>query len=91
MSPIGGTKLPNPFVITSTHIHADDDSTAYGEFIAIPRTAQDLARMSRSEAVALVGSAVELAADRGARIVGLGSFTSVVTGDGLLVALRDTG
>ena len=76
----------DPFVITSMRIRGDDDSTAFGEFIAIPRSAQDLAQMSRSDAVALVGSAVQLAADHGARIVGLGSFTSVVTGGGLLTA-----
>ena len=78
-----------PFVISSARIHADDGATAYGEFIGVPRTAQDLVGLSRADAIGLVRSAVELAAERGARVVGLGSFTSVVTGGGLLLA-RDS-
>lgn len=72
----------DPFVISTARIESITGQKAYGEFIALPHTADALLEMPRNEAVELVRSAVSLAAERGARIVGLGAYTSVVTRGG---------
>jgi acetylornithine/succinyldiaminopimelate/putrescine aminotransferase/acyl-CoA synthetase (AMP-forming)/AMP-acid ligase II/predicted amino acid dehydrogenase len=64
-------------------------SAAFGEVAAVPATAEELLAMPAAEALARVREAVVLVRDRGARIVGLGAYTSIVTGGGLHVA--DTG
>ena len=58
---------------------AKTGETIYGEFITLPRTAEQLAGMRKEDAAAYVRGALHLARDRGAEIVGLGAFTSVVT------------
>lgn len=75
--------LMEPFVAGSTQITANDGSTAYGEFIAIPYTADQFMAMPHADAVEAVRKASDLARDRGAQIVGLGAYTSVVTRGGL--------
>jgi acetylornithine/succinyldiaminopimelate/putrescine aminotransferase/acyl-CoA synthetase (AMP-forming)/AMP-acid ligase II/predicted amino acid dehydrogenase len=55
---------------------------AYGELFAVTATAEELHAMPAAEAVARVREAVALARDRGARIVGLGAYTSIVTKNG---------
>ena len=75
--------LVDPFVLSSATIESRTGETAFGEFIAIPRTAEDMVDMPRDEALAEVGSAIELAKSRGAKIVGLGAYTAVVTYGGL--------
>lgn len=81
--------LLEPFVIGTTRVRSASGQTAYGEFIAIPRTADELLAMPHREAVALVAKSVAMARERGARIVGLGAYTSVVTRAGL--HLKDPG
>lgn len=71
--------LMEPFVAGSTRIAAANGSMAYGEFIAVPKTADELMAMPHAEAVALVQQAVNLARGRGAKLVGLGAYNSVVT------------
>lgn len=51
----------------------------------MPATAEQLQTMPPAQAVAKIRSAVELARDRGAKIVGLGAYTSVATRGGLLL------
>lgn len=75
--------LVDPFVISSATIESRTGQRAFGEFIAIPRTADDMVSMPRDEALAEVSSAIGLAKDRGAKIVGLGAYTAVVTYGGL--------
>jgi predicted amino acid dehydrogenase len=82
--------LMEPFVCGSTRILADNGKTAYGDFVVIPRTAQQLMDMPIEEAQGLVRRGVEMARDRGAKIVGLGAYTSVVTKGGLR-GLKDVG
>lgn len=53
--------LMEPFVAGSTRIAAANGSMAYGEFIAVPKTADELMAMPHAEAVALVQQAVNLA------------------------------
>lgn len=75
----------SPFVAGSTRIVADNGKTAYGEFIVVPRTAEELMTMPSAQAQTEVRAAVALARERGARIVGLGAYTSVATRGGLSV------
>ncbi len=72
-----------PFVAGKTKIKSDTGRTAYGEFIALPRTTEEFVQMPRRQAMAELKAAVKLARDRGARIVGLGAFTAVASMGGL--------
>ncbi|HEY8393512.1 MAG TPA: aminotransferase class III-fold pyridoxal phosphate-dependent enzyme, partial [Thermaerobacter sp.] len=81
--------LLEPFRIGQTRIVSACGRTAYGEFYVVPRTADELLEMPSREAIAEVEKALALARDGGARIVGLGAYTSVVTRGGL--HLRDAG
>ncbi len=78
--------LANPFVVSHGCVVATTGETIYGEFITLPRTAEQLAGMRREDAAAYVRGAVHLARDRGAEMVGLGAFTSIVTLGGRAVA-----
>ncbi len=79
----------DPFVISETKVRSATNQTAYGEFIVLPRTAEELQYMPQDEALAEVRLAAEVARDRGAKILGLGAYSSVVTQSGL--ALRSEG
>lgn len=81
--------LMEPYVCGSTRIVGENGKTAYGDFIVIPRTAQQFLDMPSEEANALVRKGVEIGKARGAKIIGLGAYTSVVTKGGL--RLKDTG
>lgn len=74
--------LFEPFVVGSTRITSQDGKTAFGDFISIPRTAKELQEMPSEQAQAEIMQAVDLAVSRGAKLVGLGAYTSVVTGGG---------
>jgi predicted amino acid dehydrogenase len=75
-----------PFVHSRGRVMSKTGATAYGEFITLPWTAEQFAKMRKKEALAHVRSALQLARDRGAEMVGLGAFTSIVTLSGLAVA-----
>lgn len=75
--------LIEPFVAGVTRIDSATGKTSYGEFIALARTPEEFLNMPREQAVAEVRQAVDLARERGAKIVGLGAYTSVVTRGGL--------
>jgi acetylornithine/succinyldiaminopimelate/putrescine aminotransferase/acyl-CoA synthetase (AMP-forming)/AMP-acid ligase II/predicted amino acid dehydrogenase/acyl carrier protein len=79
----------DPLVIGETRIVAENGKAAYGEFILIPRRAEELMAMAPRDAVEEIRAAVLLGQARGAKIVGLGAYTSVVTHGGL--NLRTTG
>ncbi len=72
-------ELVEPFVVGGTRIRDKKGQTAWGEFICVPKTADQLLALSRQEAVDEIRRAVTLATERGAKIVGLGAYTSVVT------------
>jgi predicted amino acid dehydrogenase len=76
-------------VIGTARIASPTGAVAYGEFINIPYSAEALTRLPLDRTVKTIRKAVAMARDRGARIVGLGAFTSIVTRNGLL--LRDLG
>src|SRR5262249_54026895 len=75
-----------PFVWSRGRVESWTGETAYGEFICLPRTAEEFARMQRKEAMEYVRGAVQLAKSRGAQLVGLGAFTSIATLGGSAVA-----
>lgn len=78
-----------PFVVSTTRIVSETGKTAYGEFISVPYTTEQLMALPGSEAKDAVKKAVALAKSRGAQLVGLGAYTSVVTRGGLY--LRGSG
>jgi len=78
--------LIDPFVLSSARVTSRTGQAIYGEFISLPWTAAQVAEMPRQQAAAEVRAALELARSRGAQLVGLGAFTSVVTRGGLDVA-----
>jgi acetylornithine/succinyldiaminopimelate/putrescine aminotransferase/predicted amino acid dehydrogenase len=71
--------LVEPFVAGRTRIVTENGKVAYGEFITVPKTADQLMAMPHAEAIALVQKAVDVARANGAKVVGLGAYTSVVT------------
>lgn len=73
----------DPFVIGETRVVGKNGKATYGEFILVPRRAEELKAMPRQAAVAEIRNAVLLGKKRGARIVGLGAYTSVMTEGGL--------
>lgn len=78
-----------PFVIGEAVIPSKTGNSAYCEFINIPRTASQLLAMDPRESISLVRQGIELAKKRGAQLVGLGAYTSVVSWGGM--ALREAG
>ncbi len=72
-----------PFIAGKTKIHSAAGKTAYGEFIALPRTTDEFVQMPRKQALAELKAAVAFARERGAKIVGLGAFTAVASMGGL--------
>lgn len=77
--------LIEPFVISETRITSKNGEKAYGEFIVVPRTAEEMSILPKGQILDEVRRAIRLAKDRGAKIVGLGAYTSVVSGGGLYV------
>nr|PZN73113.1 MAG: aminotransferase III [Bacillota bacterium] len=82
-------ELLEPFVAGSCRVTAAGGRRVFVDFVVVPRTADQLMNMPRAQAVAEVRAALELAKKRGAQLVGLGAYTSVVTRGGLL--LKDAG
>ncbi len=75
--------MVGPFLAGKTRVESLNGSTAYGEFIALPRTTDEFLEMPRKQAMEELKDAVAMARDRGARIVGLGAFTAVASMGGL--------
>lgn len=73
----------DPFPIGSFEVTSTIGRRAVGELILIPYTAEELLQLPGDQSLEEIGLAVEIARDRGARVVGLGGFTSIVTQGGL--------
>ncbi|NMB00496.1 MAG: aminotransferase class III-fold pyridoxal phosphate-dependent enzyme [Firmicutes bacterium] len=71
--------MVEPFVVSSSRIVDQTGQGAFGDFICVPKTAEQLLAMDKKQAIEEISAAVKLAAERGAKIVGLGAYTSVVT------------
>ena len=74
--------LVEPFVVAKTRITSKTGATAYGEFICVCRTSEELMNLPKEQVQAELEAAVKLAKERGAGIVGLGAYTSVVSKGG---------
>jgi acetylornithine/succinyldiaminopimelate/putrescine aminotransferase/predicted amino acid dehydrogenase len=74
-----------PFPHGRISVSGADDTRAEGELIVLPHLPAELLALSGKDALGLVQEAVDLAAERGATVVGLGGFSSIVAGGGLSV------
>ncbi len=74
---------PASFVIGSGRVIGGGEATAHGDLIGLPYTSEQLLRLPAEQALRVVGGAVDLAISRGATVVGLGGYSSVITGNGL--------
>lgn len=75
-----------PFAFSRLALAGRNCGRADGELIVLPHLPRELVSLDGNEAVALVQSAVDLAVERGAEVVGLGGFSSIIADGGL--ALR---
>jgi len=80
-----GSKVIKPFVIGHTRIRSISGDIAYGEFITLPYTAKQMIEFPQEKILDELEEALKLAAKDGARIVGLGAYTSVVSRGGVLL------
>lgn len=71
-----------PTAFAGVTIESENGACAAGEFITLPLTARHLMRLPPARARELVLDGVDCARERGAGIVGLGGFTSIVTAGG---------
>ncbi|HKT93619.1 MAG TPA: aminotransferase class III-fold pyridoxal phosphate-dependent enzyme [Paraburkholderia sp.] len=78
--------LIDPVVGSSVQLVSRTGAEAVGDFIMISHTAAQLRALPQRDALAVLKQAIALAKARGARIVGLGAYTSVVSGGGALLA-----
>lgn len=74
-----------PFVIARAHLVSDQGRTAFGEFISVPRTAEELLTLPQEQITREIRAAVELGIQGGAKIIGLGAYTSVAAKAGRLL------
>ena len=70
---------PAAMFMGACRINADSGATSYGEIYALPYNARQLLDMPAAQATALVQQAAVEAVERGAQVVGLGAYTSIVT------------
>lgn len=74
---------PTPLVIGSGRTVSAHDGSAHGTLIGLPYTSTSLLTLPSEVAIASVAAAANLAFERGADVVGLGGYSSVVTANGL--------
>ncbi|MEO5694374.1 MAG: aminotransferase class III-fold pyridoxal phosphate-dependent enzyme, partial [Usitatibacter sp.] len=82
------TRLPPGVVCEIPEIVSAVGSRARGALVAIPLLPEQMAERGRADVSKAIAQAVDLAHARGARIVGLGAFTSIYSRKGQLVAGR---
>ncbi|KJS17582.1 MAG: aminotransferase III [Peptococcaceae bacterium BRH_c4b] len=80
-----GSRILDPFVIGRTTVVSKAGYSAYGEFITLPHTAREMIELKTEVIIKELEKALELAIKRGARLVGLGAYTSVVSRSGTLL------
>lgn len=75
--------IAEPFVVSSVKIQSNNGSLAIGDFIGISKTADQMLSLPRDKVLTDLKKAICIARERGAKIVGLGAYTSVVSMGGL--------
>jgi acetylornithine/succinyldiaminopimelate/putrescine aminotransferase/predicted amino acid dehydrogenase len=83
------TEFMKPGPLDELTVQSADGRTAVGELIVLPYLAAELVALPQDDAVQLVQSAVNLGAERGAEVIGLAGFASIVTFGGLAVQAPD--
>lgn len=78
--------LLDPVVGSTVEITSPTGARARGDFILISYTAEQLKKMPQRDVLKVLNLGIELARSRGASIVGLGAYTSVVSGGGAQLA-----
>ncbi|MFM0302951.1 aminotransferase class III-fold pyridoxal phosphate-dependent enzyme [Paraburkholderia sediminicola] len=73
----------DPVVGSTVQVESRTGAKARGDFIMISHTAAQLRRLPQREAIEVLNKGIRLACKRGAQIVGLGAYTSVVSGGGV--------
>ncbi|MCL6610507.1 MAG: aminotransferase class III-fold pyridoxal phosphate-dependent enzyme [Peptococcaceae bacterium] len=81
-------EILDPFVIGRTVVESRAGYRAYGEFITVPYTAREMLEMAPEKILEALEKALGLALERGARLVGLGAYTSVVSRSGTMLQGR---
>lgn len=81
--------LVEPAVSSTVLIESNTGEQAIGDFILIGRTAESMKNSPKLEVLEDLEKAVEIARQRGADMIGLGAYTSVVTQGGLKLAEMD--
>ncbi len=79
------TEFMKPSPLDELSVQSADGRTAVGELIALPYLASEIVALPPDEAMRLVQAAVDLGAERGAEVIGLAGFASIVTLGGLAV------
>ena len=77
------TEFMKPSPLDELAVQSADGRQAVGELIALPYLPSELVALPQDEAVELVQKAVDLGVERGAEVIGLAGFTSIVTYGGL--------
>ncbi len=83
------TEFLKPYPFGELAVQSADGRRTEGELIALPHLPSELLELAEDDAVALVQSAVDLAVERGAEVVGLAGFSSIVTYGGLALRARE--
>jgi acetylornithine/succinyldiaminopimelate/putrescine aminotransferase/predicted amino acid dehydrogenase len=83
------TEFIEPYAFGELVVESADGRRTEGELIALPHLPSELLALSEDEAVALVQSAVDAAVERGAEVVGLAGFSSIITFGGLALQARE--
>ncbi len=78
-------ETPAGMLLGACDVVSDDGTTTHGEVFALGHDARELLDMPRRDAVRLVRQAALEAVERGAGVVGLGAYTSIVTDNGTLL------
>lgn len=78
--------LLDPVVGSTVEIASPTGARARGDFILISYTAEQLKNMPQRDVLKVLNKGIALARSRGASIVGLGAYTSVVSGGGAQLA-----
>jgi len=81
--------LMKPFPLGELAVQSAEGKLAEGEMIVLPHLPSELLALSEDEAVDLVQSAVDLAVDRDAEVIGLAGFSSIITYGGLALQARE--
>ena len=82
-------KFKSPFEVSHiTGIRSPDGAEAEGWFIGCPLTPRQLLSLPEEEVWSRLVKAADIAEERGAKILGLGAFTSIVGDGGVTLSKR---